>query len=280
METTVTSPNAGTVTITEGLPLPSIAGFQLFGEAVQITRAGGDAGNPLVLRFRVDQSVVPAGFTTTNGTVLRNGVQVLSCQGPGAVPDPCIESVAVFSDGDVEFVARTSTASTWALGIVMAGQTITFVAPGAGVVGGSATLSATGGASGNPVVFSVDASSGAGVCNVTGSNGSTVNYTAPGTCVIDANQAGNAAYAAAAQVQQSIAVSAPRTPTSTTITSDAPGPDRRRSDVHGAVVGHEGRPGHRDRHGHGRRRVRAARATRRSPPVNACSRRRASVPRP
>ena len=34
--------------------------------------------------------------------------------------------------------------------------------------------------SGNPVVFSVDASSGSGVCNVSGSNGSTVNYTGAG----------------------------------------------------------------------------------------------------
>jgi hypothetical protein len=70
-----------------------------------------------------------------------------------------------------------------------AAQTITFANPGPGVVGRSATLTATGGASGNPVVFSVDASSGAGVCSVSGTNGATVNYLTAGTCVIDANQA-------------------------------------------------------------------------------------------
>jgi hypothetical protein len=56
-------------------------------------------------------------------------------------------------------------------------------------------------------VFSVDATSGAGVCNVSGLNDSTVNYTLPGTCVIDANQAGSPNYSAAPPVQRTITVS-------------------------------------------------------------------------
>ena len=84
-------------------------------------------------------------------------------------------------------------------------------------MGGTATLTATGGASGNPVVFSVDPSTTAGVCNVTGTNGSTLNYTAVGTCVVDANQAGNATFAAAPQVQRSVTVTAV-TKTNQTIT--------------------------------------------------------------
>jgi uncharacterized repeat protein (TIGR01451 family) len=55
-------------------------------------------------------------------------------------------------------------------------------------------------------VFSVDPSSGTGVCTVSGTNGTTVNYTAAGSCVIDANQAGNASYTAAPQVSQTITV--------------------------------------------------------------------------
>ena len=43
---------------------------------------------------------------------------------------------------------------------------------------------------------------------VSGTNGSTVNYTGAGNCVIDANQAGGGGYAAAAQVQQTIPVTA------------------------------------------------------------------------
>jgi hypothetical protein len=79
-------------------------------------------------------------------------------------------------------------------------QAITFSAPASGLVGGSATLSATGGASGNPVVYSIDSTSGAGVCNVSGTDGMTLDYTGAGNCVIDANQAGNSTYAAAPQV--------------------------------------------------------------------------------
>ncbi len=82
-------------------------------------------------------------------------------------------------------------------------QLISFTAPAPGTVGGSAALSAKGGGSGNPVVFSVDPASGPGVCSV---SGSTVSYAMAGPCVIDANQAGNATYAAAAQVQQTVMV--------------------------------------------------------------------------
>jgi len=82
-------------------------------------------------------------------------------------------------------------------------QSISFTAPASGEVRSSANLWATGGGSGNPVVFSVDPSSGPGVCFV---SGTTVTYAIPGSCVIDANQAGNATYAAAPQVQQAITV--------------------------------------------------------------------------
>jgi hypothetical protein len=74
------------------------------------------------------------------------------------------------------------------------------------VVGQSATLSATGGGSGNPVVFSVDGTSGAGVCSASGTNGTVLDYTQAGTCVIDATQAGNASYAAAPTLTASIVV--------------------------------------------------------------------------
>jgi GDSL-like Lipase/Acylhydrolase family/Bacterial Ig-like domain (group 3)/Putative Ig domain len=97
-------------------------------------------------------------------------------------------------------------------------QSISFTAPATGVAGGSATLSATGGASGNPVVFTVDPSSGSGVCAVSGTNGTTVTYAAAGNCVIDANQAGNASYSPAPQVQQTITVSKASTTTRLAVT--------------------------------------------------------------
>jgi hypothetical protein len=86
-------------------------------------------------------------------------------------------------------------------------QTITFdpAPPATGPIGGGTGLSAIGGGSGNPVVFTVDPTSGAGVCSLS-PNGQRVNYLALGTCVIDANQAGNANYSAAPQVQITIPV--------------------------------------------------------------------------
>ena len=82
-------------------------------------------------------------------------------------------------------------------------QSISFTVPASATVGDLATLSATA-SSGLPVLFSVDPASGPGVCTL---SGSTVKYTARGSCVIDANQAGNATYAAAPQVQRTITVS-------------------------------------------------------------------------
>jgi hypothetical protein len=52
----------------------------------------------------------------------------------------------------------------------------------------------------------IDPSSTAGACAITGA---VVSGTGAGTCVVDADQAGNATYAAATQAQQSFAVSAP-----------------------------------------------------------------------
>jgi hypothetical protein len=112
---------------------------------------------------------------------------------------PNYSTLPAFWPTEVQDVAGTTTPGS---------QTITFPSPGPGVVGQTATLTATGGASGNPVVFSVDASSGAGVCSVSGTNGATLTYLAAGTCVVDANQAAGNGYAAAPQVQQTITVTA------------------------------------------------------------------------
>jgi hypothetical protein len=85
-------------------------------------------------------------------------------------------------------------------------QTINFTPPASGSVGHWIALSATGGTSGNSVVFSLDASSGTGVCKIFGSN--TLYFITVGTCVIDANQAGNSTYAAATTIARSITVKA------------------------------------------------------------------------
>ena len=80
---------------------------------------------------------------------------------------------------------------------------LTSAPPASPVYGGSYTVTATGGASGNSVVFSIDRSSSAGACSISGAK---VLFTSAGSCVIDANQAGNASYAPAPQVQQTLTI--------------------------------------------------------------------------
>ena len=96
----------------------------------------------------------------------------------------------------------------WTINITeMQAQAITFTsaAPVGAVVGGSPyAVTATGGGSNNPVVFSIDSSASA-VCSISGSD---VTFLAPGACVINANQAGNDEYSAAPQVQQTFQVAA------------------------------------------------------------------------
>jgi hypothetical protein len=84
-------------------------------------------------------------------------------------------------------------------------QTIAFTstAPNPATVSGPTyEVTTTGGASGNPVVLSIDASS-KGACTIVGS---IVSFAAVGKCMIDANQGGSANYEAAQQKQQSFAV--------------------------------------------------------------------------
>jgi hypothetical protein len=161
------------------------------GGTATLSATGGGSGNPVV--FSVDSSS-GAGVCAVSGT---NGSTV-SYTGAG----DCV--IDANQAGNASYSAAPQVQQTIVVG--KAAQAITFTAPASGTVGGTATLSATGGRSGNPVVFSVDASSGAGVCVVSGTNGTTLKYTGVGTCVVDASQAGNANYSAAPQVRRTITV--------------------------------------------------------------------------
>ena len=68
---------------------------------------------------------------------------------------------------------------------------------------GSVVVSATGGGSGNPVVFS---SATPGTCTAGGVDGATVTLVAAGVCTINADQAGNGSYTAAPQVSRSFGI--------------------------------------------------------------------------
>ncbi|MDP2680242.1 MAG: c-type cytochrome [Rhodoferax sp.] len=89
-----------------------------------------------------------------------------------------------------------------AAGVVLPAQTITFASPGAQAVGTPVTLTATS-SSGLAVTF---ASTTLPVCTV---SGNTLTLLSAGTCNVNADQAGDTGFAAAASVSQSFAVTSP-----------------------------------------------------------------------
>ncbi len=105
--------------------------------------------------------------------------------------------------GNGAYTAAPQTQQTFTVGGGTTPQTISFSssAPVGATVGGTYTPVATA-TSGLGVAVTVDAAASA-VCTI---SGGVVTFTGAGTCVIDANQAGNATYAPAPQAQQSFGV--------------------------------------------------------------------------
>ena len=154
------------------------------------------------------QTVEPVTFSvdpsTATGVCAVSGVNgsTLSYVGVGS----CVVDANQASVGGLAAAAQVQ--GTVSVTPASAPQVITFTPPGGGTYGDSATLSATGGASGNPVTFSLDSTSGAGVCVLSGTDGTQLSYTAVGSCVVDADQAAGGNYAAAPTVQRTFPVAA------------------------------------------------------------------------
>lgn len=128
---------------------------------------------------------------------------------PVSTPDGAQTGIATinFSPSGTATVTMTGTASVSSV----EAQTISGFAPLSPVLAGQQiTLSATGGGSGNPVVFTIDGASTCKTCATI--NGTTLAATAAGTIIVDANQAAGAnqgvQYAAAPQVQATIVIKA------------------------------------------------------------------------
>jgi hypothetical protein len=92
-------------------------------------------------------------------------------------------------------------------GVAAIDQTVAFTstAPTSPALGDTYEPAATGGASGNPVTFSIDGSTTNSACSIDAA-GSTVTFDHAGTCVVDGDQAGNATYSAAPTAQQTVTV--------------------------------------------------------------------------
>lgn len=126
IETTVTSPASGTVTIHERPASGLTSGdWTLIAAEVVISAPAGTTSNPIWLTFRIDESFL-GQYDASTVEVIRNGDYnnpVPACTSPVAPtlpsstdpisPDPCVYSRQTLADGDVEIVVLTSQASVW-----------------------------------------------------------------------------------------------------------------------------------------------------------------------
>ena len=154
------------------------------------TSAAPNSGNPIVY------SSLNTGVCTVSGTTVTI-VTTGSCV------------LAADQAGNANYNASAQVQQSVAIGA--APQSITsFVATPTNPVfapNGTFTVSATGGASGNAVTFTV-ATASAAVCRAGGTNGATITTLAAGTCTVLANQAGNANFASASQATLAVVIGA------------------------------------------------------------------------
>jgi hypothetical protein len=202
---------------TAGAVVTSDLNPSTFGQSVTLTATiSGQYG---MVKGQAKPKVVTGSVTWSANTGC--GTTTVTSGNPG-VAACTTSSLAVGTDaitatysGDSNHSGSTGTLSGGQVVNAPVSQTITFTtnAPSSAVYNTGFTVAATGGASGNPVVFT-----SAGVCSNVGAT-YTMN-SGSGTCWVIANQAGNSSYSAAPQVTETVtAVPAPQT---ITVTVPAP----------------------------------------------------------
>jgi hypothetical protein len=182
-------------------------------------------GTPVALRLRVTDSFSAYNDASTTITVLQMFTLSLTTAGTGS---GSVSGAGSYTSGQTATVSATanvgSTFSGWTgpnaaecttgsvtmtankscTATFIQTQVITFGALGNKTYGDAPfTVSATGGASGNPVTFTAVP---AGVCSSSGINGSTITIGVTGLCTVTAHQVGNSDYNAAADLPQSFTV--------------------------------------------------------------------------
>jgi hypothetical protein len=203
---TVTSPSiAQSVLFTSPVPVAPVVGDTYTPVAV-----GGASGNPVV--FSIDSG-------STSGCTYNAGNGVVTFAGPAG---SCVIDANQAGNSSYDAAAQVHQTVTVSVAIEKIAQAVAFngLTPSMPRVDSTYAPVANGGASGNPVVFSIDPGSTSG-CTYNPDSG-LVTFSAPaGSCIIDANQAGNTSYDAAAQVHQTVAVSGATQ--TVAFTSTAPG---------------------------------------------------------
>jgi hypothetical protein len=146
-----------------------------------VTATGGASGNPVTF-----------GSSTPNVcTVAGNTVSFV-------IGGSC--TVTANQTGNANYLAAGQVTQTFTVSKAAQAIAWTGAPPSPAYLNATYTVGATGGASGNAVAFT------AGPASVCAATGNTVRFVGVGTCIIAANQGGNDAYAAAAQVTQSVKV--------------------------------------------------------------------------
>ena len=198
---TVNAVDDPTTTMVTSSVNPSAVGQGVTFTATVTSGAGTPTGS---VQFKVDGTNLGTPVTLAGGTATSPSISTLGA-GPHAV-------TADYS-GASGFVASSGGLTQM---VNKASQTITFTstAPANPVVGGTYTATATA-SSGLPVTFS---SGSASICTV--SPAGAVSFTAVGSCVVQANQAGNTGFDPAPQVTQTMMVA--KGPQAITFTSTAP----------------------------------------------------------
>jgi N-acetylneuraminic acid mutarotase len=202
---TLTITGVGTVVVAANQ-----AGNANYAAATQVTQSITVNQATQTINFTATTSPVTYGVSpitlVATGGASGNAVTFSVVSGPGTISGSVL---TVTGAGTIQIAANQAANTNYSAAVQVtqsivvnqASQTITFTAPASPVTYGVSpiTLVATGGASGNALVFSV-------VSGPATVSGSTLTITGVGTVVAAANQAGNANYAAATQVTQSIVV--------------------------------------------------------------------------
>ena len=208
------APIISTSTVTVTLSVSSVTSAQPL--TVTISVSGGLGG----IKPTGSVTLSGGGYTSAATTLTSGSATIIVPAGSLAYgSDTLTASYTPDSKSSSYYSAATGNATIDVTGTTP--QTITFTDSLPASItypnGISQELSATGGASGNPVTFSL-------VSGPATLSGAALLITGKGTVVVAANQAGNATYAAAPQVQQSMTVNGePQTITFGTIAAQAVG---------------------------------------------------------
>jgi probable HAF family extracellular repeat protein len=122
LATTITTPNAGVVSIREGIPpsssLPST--YQLVGQTAGLSGPSASVADPLQVTFELDGSVFSGGLDPSTVEVFRNGVLVPDCTAFDPLdPNPCLSSRSLTVGGGVRVTVFTSDLSEWSFGSLL-----------------------------------------------------------------------------------------------------------------------------------------------------------------